>query len=290
MPSNLGVTSLKDHQGLPSKSATFLISWLFAWVLLTGVPVHAQDTGGGEAPEIPSGGAENPALTEYFPDSSALQNWIASLRSKRRPGDPAPPRLPEKFRWTGRYVVSDLVDHRTGKLGIEVPFVWFAQDGNMQMIAGKPGDPIFFTNFIYKDHLYTATFAWPKLEWWKRSPFVPTPPLFKLSQEDLNTFLASSRYAGPEILQHKRSRHVHHFRATVVVPPLPSGSHLRFPILIADFYVDQKDSTKFWQVLHFGYQNLFDPELDEWIFIDKMENGGGELILPPWTIEPKPAQ
>jgi len=72
------------------------------------------------------------------------------------------------------------------------------------------------------------------------------------------------------------------------VPPLPSGSYLRFPVLIADFYSDQKDPNKLWQILHFGYQNLFDPELDEWIIIDKMERRGGELILPPRTIDPPP--
>ena len=228
------------------------------------------------------------AISPYLRDSSLVRSLIGNLGNHRRPKDPPPPQLPKKFRWTGRYVVSDLVDPRTGKMGIEVPFVWYAQDGNVQMIAGGPNDPIFFTNFIYKDHLYTATFRWPGLWWWQRSPFVDVKPLFKLSLADFNAFLKSSRYAGPEILQQKSLRYVHHFRTSLVVPPLPSGSYLRFPVLIADFYSDQKDPNKLWQVLHFGFQNLFDPELDEWIIIDKMETRGGQLILPPRTIDPPP--
>jgi len=117
-----------------------------------------------EAPTLDTD-ALGAALSPYLSDSSLMRTLIGNLGDHRRPHDPPPPQLPEKFRWTGRYVVSDLVDPRTGKMGIEVPFVFYAQDGNVQMIAGGPGEPIFFTNFIYKDHLYTATFQWPGL-WW----------------------------------------------------------------------------------------------------------------------------
>jgi hypothetical protein len=50
--------------------------------------------------------------------------------------------------------------------------------------------------------------------------------------------------------------------------------------MLGDFYVDRKDPTKFWQVLHFGLQNLYDEQLDEWIVMDTFERGAGTVTLP----------
>ncbi len=47
-----------------------------------------------------------------------------------------------------------------------------------------------------------------------------------------------------------------------------------------DIYVDREAPSKFWQVLQFGLQNLYDPEQDEWIRIDKMEAAAGAVELP----------
>ena len=56
------------------------------------------------------------------------------------------------------------------------------------------------------------------------------------------------------------------FFATAAAPPRPPYLPiLRLPIAAGDLYVDQGDSSKFWKVLHFGLQNLYDPALDEWI-------------------------
>jgi len=41
-----------------------------------------------------------------------------------------------------------------------------------------------------------------------------------------------------------------------------------------------KDSSKFWKVLHFGYQNLLDPALDEWIVMRKFKDTAGEVTVP----------
>jgi hypothetical protein len=92
---------------------------------------------------------------------------------------------------------------------------------------------------------------------------------------------------------------VHHFRGGVVwvpppdlVPPdviTPVGgvpdtgdgnAKLRLPIMLGDFYVDRKDPTVFWQVLHFGVQNLYDPELDEWMLMDTFTHRPGKVVLP----------
>jgi hypothetical protein len=37
---------------------------------------------------------------------------------------------------------------------------------------------------------------------------------------------------------------------------------------------------RFWQVLQFGIQNLYDPEQDEWIRIDRIEDDPGAVELP----------
>ena len=47
-----------------------------------------------------------------------------------------------------------------------------------------------------------------------------------------------------------------------------------------DIYVDREDPSRFCQVLQFGIQNLYDPEQDEWIRIDKIETDPGPVELP----------
>src|SRR5437870_1956672 len=61
------------------------------------------------------------------------------------PSVPPPPQLPLNFCWCGRYIVPDL--------GIEVPFWWVGNNGNMQMIAGSFEYPIYFTNVIFNNQL-----------------------------------------------------------------------------------------------------------------------------------------
>ncbi|MDQ0415973.1 hypothetical protein J2Z48_000131 [Croceifilum oryzae] len=189
------------------------------------------------------------------------------------PCPPSPPRLRRNFRWRGRYIVPDLK--------INVPFTWHANNGNVQMIAGSEHHRIHFTNLIYNHHLYTYTYKWPGLQPEFLPPLESCAPLFQFSLRDLNAFFATSQYVGPEILLGKIKRYVHHFRASVVVPELPSGFYPRLPVSSADIYVDQSDSTQFVQVLHFGLQNIYDPSLDEWIVINQFSNRPGRVILPP---------
>jgi hypothetical protein len=65
-----------------------------------------------------------------------------------------------------------------------------------------------------------------------------------------------------------------------VIPPIPGVSNLRLPLMSGDIYVDREDPSRFWQVLQFGIQNLYDPEQDEWIRIDKIETDAGPVELP----------
>jgi hypothetical protein len=179
-----------------------------------------------------------------------------------------PPKLPENFHWKGTYVVPDL--------GIRVPLIWNGNKGNIQMIAGNESEPVFFTNLIFDGFLYTLTYKWPG---------VTDKPtclrLFPFTLVDLNQLLSTSAFVGTEIIKDNGRHHdVNHFRFTVVFPPLPSGNHFRIAISEADIYVDRDDSTKFRKVLHFGYQNLLDPQLDEWIIINKLKDKPGEVVLP----------
>jgi hypothetical protein len=205
----------------------------------------------------------------------------ALIRKKcRKKRTPSPPKLPRNFTWKGRYVVPDIVDPTTGKLGIDVPFTWVGNNGDVQMIAGSEDDPIFFTNFIYQNHLYTYTYKWPCLQ----APFLPPlescAPLGEFTLEDLNAILATCTYVGPLTLENGQK--VNHFRLPIVTPPpQPPGFHIRLPLILGDFFVDGKDPSKFWQVLHFGIQNIYAPHLDEWIFIHKFNKCPSEIILPP---------
>lgn len=231
--------------------------------------------------------AEDLGFENHIQQPHDFDQWVEGLKDRKCSSHPLPPQLPRNFSWKGRYVVSDLIDPETGKMGINVPFTWNGNDGNIQMIAGSEKHPIYFTNLIFDDHLYTYTYKWPGLQPEFLPPLEPCFPLLEFTLEDLNAFLATSRYVGPKIIEGKKAcHHVHHFRVGIVLPQFPSGFYPRFPFSLADIYVDQNDSSKFWQVLHFGLQNIYDPELDEWIFIEKMSSCPGKIKLPPVCLPP----
>ncbi|MDL4773077.1 hypothetical protein [Actinomadura xylanilytica] len=191
-----------------------------------------------------------------------------------KPGShaPRPPQLPRNFRGTGKWIVRDL--------GITVPFTWAGRDGDSQMVAGGPQYPIWFTNLIYRNSLYTLTYKWPGLNEHQCSRI----PGFNLGL--LNQKLKTARFVGRETLQRNPRRQVNHWRVGAVVPQLPPGNHLRFPLGIGDIYVDQHNPGTFWQVLQFGVQNLYDPELDEWLVMDRFEHRPGRVALPRRCLPP----
>ena len=211
---------------------------------------------------------------------------VASPAAVRATKVPPPPKLPADFTGKGRYIVRDL--------DVDVPFTWEGTGGDSQMIAGGDQYPIYFTNIISGGYLYTLTYKWPGIA---RRPCSRVGP-FTLA--DFNAFLATSRYVGAETLDDtKPRRRVNHFRAGVVweppaevLPPdliTPVGGtpatgegqpKLRLPLMSADLYVDRRDPTTFWQVLHFGLQNLYDPELDEWMVLDSFAHRPGTVTLP----------
>ncbi|WP_131737540.1 hypothetical protein [Actinomadura roseirufa] len=205
------------------------------------------------------------ALPPALATDRAEPNGITSVKRLDVP-TPRPPRLPRNFDGTGKYIVRDL--------GITVPFTWAGRDGDSQMVAGGPRYPIWFTNLIYRNSLYTLTYKWPGLDTHECSRI----PGFNLNT--LNQKLSTSRFVGREILQRKPQRQVNHWRVGVVVPQLPPGNHLRFPVALGDVYVDQHDPTTFWQVLQFGVQNLYDPELDEWLTMNTFAHTPGTVTLP----------
>ena len=180
---------------------------------------------------------------------------------------PRPPHLPRNFRGRGIYIVRDL--------GITVPFSWRGRNGDSQMVAGGPDYPIWFTNLIYHDTLYTLTYRWPNVADHRCQR---VDGIFNLHL--LNEALNTARFVGPEILQGSPRRYVNHWRLGAVFPNLPSGIFPRFPLALADIYVDQRDRGTFWQVLQFGVQNLYDPQLDEWLRMDTFRHKPGRVGLP----------
>jgi hypothetical protein len=197
---------------------------------------------------------------------------VSCENSSKANGDPPKPQFPENFKWEGRWIVKDL--------GIDVPFSWHGNNGNLQMTAGGDDYAIHFTNLIYDDFLYTYTSKWPGV----------IPPLAddnclclgKLPLEVLNGCLANARFVGQEILLEEEERYIDHFRLSVVLGDSESiPNPVRLPIMEGDFYVDQEDSGKFWKVLHYGLQNLLDPALDEWAVLQTVENTPGEINFPP---------
>ncbi|MEO6989259.1 MAG: hypothetical protein ABI239_11495 [Aquihabitans sp.] len=187
--------------------------------------------------------------------------------------EPSPPQLPDDFTWTGRYLVPDL--------DVEVPFTWNASEGDMQMIAGGEDQPIHFTNVIHDGALYTLTYEWPNI------PRMPCSPIGPYTLDDLNAGLAEASFVGAEILEELEPRSVFHYRSAsaIEVPPevlgLPEDAPVaRVPIMSGDIYVDREDPSVIWKLLHFGVQNLYDVDLDEWIVIDEVSDAPGEVTLP----------
>jgi hypothetical protein len=184
--------------------------------------------------------------------------------------DPPPPQLPRDFQWEGRYFVKDL--------GYDVSFSWLGSDGNLQMIAGSEEEAIHFTNVIYDDQLYTLTYRWPDI-------VGPQPVkcvcLGQLSLDTLNQCLASSRFVGKEILLGAKHPRVNHFRVGVVFGAAATDPAIRFPVIQGDVYVERRNSSRISKMLHYGYQNLFDPALDEWLEVNRIKNKPGEVTLPP---------
>lgn len=207
---------------------------------------------------LPSAGAETRSGTTPSSEAGAAE--------QADPKTPKPPQLPRNFRGKGKWIVRDL--------GITVPFTWHGKNGDSQMTAGGPQYPIWFTNLIYRGTLYTLTYKWPGLDEHPCSRI----PGFNLRK--LNEKLEDSRFVGRETLERNPPRRVNHWRVGVVLPELPPGNHLRFPIALGDIYVDRRDRGTFWQVLQFGFQNLYDPELDEWAVMDTFEHKPGDVTLP----------
>ncbi len=238
--------------------------------------------------------AGGPSIVVGAPGATAVASASA-------PSTPPPPQLPSNFNWQGRYIVSDL--------GVNVPFTWEGRNGYSQMTAGSMSDQIYFTNLIYHGFLYTLTYKWPGLP---ANLLGVCDKVQKYTLANYNAWLATSRFVGTAVLGGRSGPQVNQFRASIVwdsqkglVPPvnalppvggipnvvspfagLPSsattqpGLALRIPILIADFSVDSSDPTKFWQVLHFGFQNLYDPNLDEWITMQNFSAAPGNVVLP----------
>jgi len=194
---------------------------------------------------------------------------VAGLTVAALPTKPRPPVLPANFQGHGRYIVADL--------GITVPFSWQGRNGNSQMVAGGPSYRIWFTNLIYRNTLYTLTYKWPRIP---PNPFRPCDRVGAFTRQMFNDLLKTARFVGPEILQGTKDRHVDHWRVGVVAGSTLPGQELRVPIALGDIYVDQRDPSQWWQVLQFGFQNLFDPQLDEWFTMTSFNHRPGQVTLP----------
>lgn len=149
------------------------------------------------------------------------------------------------------------------------------------MVAGGEKHPIHFTNVIHNGQLYTYTYKWPDI------PRQPCSNVGAFTVDDLNKGFAEASFAGRETLHGSVDREVNHFRSVGVIelPPgiIPDAGDelpLRLPLMAGDIYVDADDPSSLRQLLHFGLQNLYDPNLDEWIIIDETDDAAGEVSLP----------
>ncbi len=149
------------------------------------------------------------------------------------------------------------------------------------MVAGGPDETIHFTNLIYDGELYTLTYTWPAIPRRECSHVGP------FTLEQLNAGLAEASYVGEETLHGQADVRVNHFRSVEVldlpaglVSDLDEGIPLRVPLMAGDVYADADNPEVVRRLLHFGLQNLYDPNLDEWILIDEVSDQPGTVELP----------
>jgi hypothetical protein len=199
-----------------------------------------------------------PLLVSVSP-ASAEATSVAKAPTLVTRSRPKPPQLPRNFNGKGRYYVPSL--------HVNVPFTWKAKHGNVRMVAGGPGQKIWFTNVIYRGSFYTHTYRWPT-----PIPDVKCTPVKGLDLNAFNKAFALAHYVGPEILQNRPWRWVQHWRLSGTLGPIPVTS--------SDLYVDQRSRTTWWQVLHFGLQNVYAPDQDEWIKMQTWSHKPGNVTLP----------
>jgi hypothetical protein len=63
------------------------------------------------------------------------------------------------------------------------------------------------------------------------------------------------------------------------IPAAAPGVLRRLSFALGDVYVDQRNRGTFWQVPQFGSQNLYDPELSEWLRVDTFRQQPGAVRL-----------
>lgn len=231
------------------------LRWIgvLALVALGGAACSSDDTGAEESAGLST--AQTPSPETAVPEI------------------PSPPQLPDDFTWSGRYIVPDL--------DVEVPFTWVGRDGEFQMVAGGEDEPIHFTNIVADGYLYTLTYTWPGIERRECSP------VGEFTTDELNEGLADAAYVGAEVLEGDEPRDVYHYRSAgaLEVPPellgLPADAPVaRIPLMSGDIYVDRDDPSVIRKLLHFGVQNLYDANLDEWIVIDEVSTDPREVTVP----------
>ncbi len=201
---------------------------------------------------------------------------VSSLADPKAASGPERPRIPDNFTWTGRYIVPDI--------DADVPFTWHGNGGDMQMTAGGPREKIHFTNLIVDGELYTLTYKWPGI------PDLPCSHVGQFTLDELNEGFAGASFAGRETLHDRGGAEVNHFRSVGVVE-LPkqlarqlgdsdNEVPIRLPLMAGDIYTDTDNPEHVRQLLHFGLQNLYDPNLDEWIVIDRHSTAPGKVERP----------
>ena len=212
--------------------------------------------------------------------AAALILLVASSRRRRRPPtgprtserarpqDPAPPRLPANFRARGRWVVRSL--------GITVP-VHLAQRERQQP-DGRRGQAL--PDLVCEPDLpQPALHAHLQVARGRRPPLRPGPGLLHPEHAQRGPArIAVRRPRGPA--GQTRTAASTTGGSASSCPRLPPGNHLRFPIALADVYVGQGNRSRWWQLLQFGFQNLLDPELDEWGMLDRFRLEPAPVSLP----------
>ena len=187
---------------------------------------------------------------------------------RARPQDPAPPRLPANFRARGRWVVRSL--------GITVPFTWRSENGNSRMVAGGKHYPIWFVNLIYHNRLYTLTYKWPGVDDHRCVLF---PGYFTRQHAQRGPArIAVRRPRGPagqtrtaaSTTGGSASSSPSCRRATT------SGSRSRSPTSTSGRATGRAGGS----CSSSAFQNLFDPELDEWGMLDRFRLEPAPVSLP----------
>lgn len=227
-------------------------------------------------------------VTSWHSDGHAAEPNGRNSRPDRS-GQIRKPQIPtENFEWNGTFRVPG--EEEPVITDLTIRGMWQDAYFNLYMEQGFAGGEYWVENLIYRNHLYTITHKWPKVE------FPVTGVCYKSHNEitvhDLNGILASAQLVGLEridgtLMNHFRASCLSRSQIVIVLDGVKVPLTAPIPVSIfSDIYVRPDRSHRFERWLQFGDAVGLSRHHDEWFFFEDQNRHPREIQLPAQCLWP----